>query len=99
MVSGNLESTARRSAPLVGGAVSHTMFDRAMCTVQRAFCALRGHDSLLHFDHNRVCLLCPSCGYETPGWQIDGTPPQIRFHGDPGRRLVAVRLMETRKVA
>jgi hypothetical protein len=38
---------------------------------RRAFCALRGHELLLHFEPNRLSLRCPICGAETPGWQLD----------------------------
>ena len=37
--------------------------------VRIAFCALHGHDLLLHFERGRrVCLRCVNCGHETPGW-------------------------------
>ncbi len=39
--------------------------------VQQAICSLHGHDSLLQFEQNRMFLRCTSCGYETPGWEID----------------------------
>jgi hypothetical protein len=35
-------------------------------------CGFRGHDLLLHFEKNRICLRCPFCGYETAGWTITG---------------------------
>jgi hypothetical protein len=32
-------------------------------------CALHGHELMFHFERGRrVCLRCPNCGYETPGW-------------------------------
>lgn len=43
---------------------------RARARVHRAFCVLRGHDLMFHFERGRrVCLRCADCGHETPGWQ------------------------------
>jgi hypothetical protein len=86
-------SAARASGP---GVVA-----RALAAVQHAFCSLRGHDNLLHFDHNRMFLRCATCGYETPGWQIDRTRPRLRFHGDPRRQILVGpgNLVSTRKIA
>ena len=42
--------------------------------LRRFICGLHGHDSLLHFGDGRVSLLCSSCGHETPGWDVKGTP-------------------------
>jgi hypothetical protein len=33
-------------------------------------CGLSGHDSLLHFQHGRMSLMCVLCGHETPGWDL-----------------------------
>lgn len=49
-------------------------------------CALRGHDSVLHFEPHRVMMRCTSCGHDTPGWQIGGRGPRRRYEGD-ARRL------------
>jgi NADH:ubiquinone oxidoreductase subunit F (NADH-binding) len=76
-----------------------TMVGRAVAAVQHAFCSLRGHDNLLHFDHNRMCLRCTSCGHETPGWEIDGIRPRLRFHGDPERQLARTRFAAARRIA
>ena len=38
--------------------------------VREALCGLRGHDFLLHFESQRICLECPTCGHRTPGWQL-----------------------------
>jgi hypothetical protein len=61
-----------------------------MVTQLRQFiCGLHGHDSLLHFEHGRISLLCTSCGHETPGWDVkgaparDGQPAQHRLSGVP----------------
>jgi hypothetical protein len=51
-------------------------------------CRLRGHDMLPQFNSNRLYLKCMSCGHETPGWQLPGTHPVARFHGDARRHMV-----------
>jgi hypothetical protein len=44
----------------------------AWAWIGKTLCGLRGHDLLLHFETNRVCLECSSCGHQTPGWQLNG---------------------------
>jgi hypothetical protein len=43
---------------------------RALSNVRRFFCGLHGHDALLHFEQGKLSLQCTSCGYETPGWDL-----------------------------
>ena len=50
--------------------------NRTIEAVRQLFCALHGHDSLLHFRQARLSLVCTSCGYETPGWELNGVPPR-----------------------
>ena len=38
--------------------------------VRQALCGVAGHENLMHFTADRVCLQCMSCGYETPGWSM-----------------------------
>ncbi|HWQ00052.1 MAG TPA: hypothetical protein VNK92_06240 [Vicinamibacterales bacterium] len=61
---------------------------RAIDALRQAYCGLRGHDSLLHFEANRVLLRCTSCGYESPGWEIGPRRPRLRFEGDVERHLL-----------
>ncbi len=42
------------------------VFDR----VRQLYCGLHGHDSLLQFEQDRMCLKCTSCGHESPGWEV-----------------------------
>lgn len=63
------------------------------------FCGLRGHDSVLHFEGNRVMMRCTSCGYDTPGWEISGRGPRRRFDGDSRRHLLATQRLVLRKSA
>lgn len=45
---------------------------RAAVQARQFICGLHGHDSLLHFEQGRMSLLCASCGYESPGWDVKG---------------------------
>jgi hypothetical protein len=38
--------------------------------LRRFFCALHGHDNILHFEQDRLSLRCLSCGYRTTGWSL-----------------------------
>ncbi len=64
-------------------------FSRIWRQMQSMFCSLHGHDSLLHFDQNRIYLRCASCGHETPGWELDERRPRIRFRGDARRQYLS----------
>jgi hypothetical protein len=67
-----------------------------MVTQLRQFiCGLHGHDSLLHFEHGRISLLCTSCGHETPGWDVKGTKGR---EGEPAS-IVRMSLAESRRAA
>ena len=52
-------------------------------------CGLHGHDAVLHFEGNRVMMRCTSCGYDTPGWEISGQGPRLRYAGDAGRHAAS----------
>lgn len=72
--------------------------DRTVAYVRRFFCGLHGHDALLHFEQGRLSLMCVSCGYETPGWDVGGVPPRTEPTAVP-RRLVRLPLVSERRVA
>jgi hypothetical protein len=61
-------------------------------------CSLHGHDSLLHFEHGRISLLCSSCGSETPGWDVKGVPAR-REVASARPRLVLKPLVRQSRVA
>jgi hypothetical protein len=44
---------------------------RVVDRVRQMVCGLHGHDSLLHFERDRMYLRCVSCGHETPGWELN----------------------------
>ena len=45
---------------------------RLVSQLRQFVCGMHGHDTLMHFEHGRISLLCASCGYETPGWDTKG---------------------------
>jgi hypothetical protein len=47
--------------------------------MREAICSLHGHDLLLHFESQRICLECSSCGHQTPGWQLAATRRPARI--------------------
>jgi hypothetical protein len=62
---------------------------RAMTRLGQVLCGVSGHDSVLHFERNRVMMRCTSCGFDTPGWEISGRGPRRRYEGDAHRHLLA----------
>ena len=61
---------------------------RLASRVGQVICGLHGHDSVLHFEANRVMMRCTSCGHDTPGWEISGKGPRKRYEGDSHRHLL-----------
>ena len=72
---------------------------RAIGRFGQVLCGLRGHDSVLHFEGNRVMMRCTSCGHDTPGWEITGRGPRKRFDGDAHRHLLLPQRLVLRKTA
>jgi hypothetical protein len=86
--------TAEETAP---ARASNT---RMMDLLRQMFCALHGHDSLLHFEQERMSLRCVSCGHETPGWELNETPPTVTVRGDARRHALArPQLVSARRIA
>jgi len=52
--------------------------------LQRLLCSLHGHTSLLQFEPGRMYLVCASCGYETPGWEIGRGRRTLRLASERG---------------
>lgn len=67
--------------------------------VKQMWCGLHGHDSLLQFEHDRIFLRCVSCGHETPGWDLNETPPTAAIRTDGQGSLVQPQLISARRVA
>jgi hypothetical protein len=75
------------------------LINRAIGCLGQLLCGLRGHDSVLHFEGNRVMMRCTSCGHDSPGWEINGRAPRKRFDGDARRHLIATPRLVFRKSA
>ena len=75
--------------------------ERMLDRVREAFCGIQGHDSLLKFQRDRMFLKCLSCGHESPGWDLNRTPPTVVARADT-RRVALVRrpqLISARRTA
>jgi hypothetical protein len=75
------------------GRSTGTFAARVMARLDQVLCGVRGHDSVLHFEGNRVMMRCTSCGHESPGWEITGRGPRQRYEGDHRRHRLAPRLV------
>jgi len=72
------------------------MIDR----LRQMFCGLHGHDTLLQFEQDRMFLRCVSCGHQTPGWELNETPPTVTLRGDARHhRLARPHLISARRIA
>ena len=82
------------------GALRKGSSGRVMDVLRQMFCALHGHDTLLHLEQERMSLRCGSCGHETPGWELNEAPPTVTVRGD-ARRLALARpeLIGARRIA
>jgi len=76
-----------------------SVLTRAVGRLGQMFCGLRGHDSVLHFEGNRVMMRCTSCGHDSPGWEISGRGPRKRYEGDARRHLLTPQRLTLRKSA
>ena len=66
--------------------------------VRHFICGLHGHDALLHFERERISLQCTSCGYETPGWDLNASAP-VEPEPEPTTRFIRLPLFGERRVA
>jgi hypothetical protein len=74
--------------------------ERVLDRVREVFCGLHGHDSMLQFEQDRLCLKCVSCGHESPGWELNETPPTVVAHADTRRQSLArPQLIGARRIA
>ncbi len=89
MVTNCVEQIMTQPVATTAEVTTRGVFLRLWKRIQFLLCSLHGHDPLLHYDQNRVFLRCASCGYETPGWELDKRRPRIRFRGDTERLYMA----------
>lgn len=76
-----------------------TLLNRAVGYLGQFLCGLHGHDSVLHFEGNRVMMRCTSCGHESPGWEVSSRAPRVRLEGDARRHRLAPSRLVLRKTA
>jgi hypothetical protein len=68
--------------------------------LRQILCGLHGHDSLLHFEQERMSLRCASCGHESPGWELNEVPPTVTVRGDARRHAIQrPQLVSARRIA
>ncbi|HKB13189.1 MAG TPA: hypothetical protein VKD69_21140 [Vicinamibacterales bacterium] len=73
---------------------------RVIDRLRQMYCGLHGHDTLLQFEQDRMFLRCVSCGHETPGWELNETPPTVTVRGDARHhRLARAQLINARRIA
>jgi hypothetical protein len=92
--------TAQDGLRTTAGSERPDAFARVLESLRQMFCGLRGHDTMLHFEDERMALRCVSCGHETPGWELNEVPPTITVRGD-ARRLALARpqFINARRIA
>jgi hypothetical protein len=78
---------------------SETLTTRTLARIGQWLCGMRGHDSVLHFEGNRVMMRCTSCGHDSPGWEITGRGPRQRYEGDRRRHVLVPQRLVLRKTA
>ena len=69
------------------------LMSRMVTKLGRVVCGFHGHDAVLHFEGNRVMMRCTSCGHDTPGWEVSGQGPRLRYEGDARRHTLKPRLV------
>jgi hypothetical protein len=73
--------------PTTAGTESGGLLARVSERLSQTLCGFRGHDTLLHFEDERMSLRCVSCGFETPGWELNEVPPTVTVRGDARTRF------------
>jgi hypothetical protein len=76
-----------------------SVINRASVKIGQWLCAMRGHDSVLHFEGKRVMMRCTSCGHDSPGWEVSGRGPRQRYEGDRRRHVLVPQRLVLRKTA
>jgi hypothetical protein len=99
MVTGYPQRLTATSTGTAQNQAAGGLLSKAIGRVSQVLCGFRGHDSVLHFEGNRVMMRCTSCGHDSPGWEINGRAPRKRYEGDPRRHLITRPRMVLRKSA
>jgi hypothetical protein len=83
---------------------------RVLEWIRQSYCGLHGHDTMLHFEKDRMFLQCVSCGHQTPGWDLDlneiprstvtvRPEPAVAVRPEPARRVLRPHLVSARRIA
>jgi hypothetical protein len=99
MVTNYPQRLTAASTSIATNGTTATLVNRVSVRIGQWLCAMRGHDSVLHFEGNRVMMRCTSCGHDSPGWEISGRAPRQRFEGDRRRHVLAPQRLVLRKTA
>jgi hypothetical protein len=51
-------------------------------------CGITGHNVMLRYAPARLSLQCTSCGYESPGWELE--PPRASRSPQPARLTASI---------
>jgi hypothetical protein len=67
------------------------LMERLLDVVRVALCGLRGHDTVLHYEPERLALRCLNCGQQSVGWSLPLNPPPKSpgFAAFPSRAAVS----------
>lgn len=52
--------------------------------MRRLLCGIVGHQTILHFEHDRLSLQCLTCGYRSRGWRLGPEVPRAPLSTDGG---------------
>jgi hypothetical protein len=99
MVTNYPQRLTATTTTLDSNATAASVMNRFLMRVGQLLCAMRGHDSVLHFEGNRVMMRCTSCGHDSPGWEINGRGPRQRYEGDHRRHVLVPKRLVLRKTA
>ena len=83
---------------------------RVLEWIRQSYCGLHGHDSMLHFERDRMFLQCVSCGHQTPGWELEldevvrppvavRPEPAVAVRQESARRVLRPHLVGARRIA
>ena len=72
---------------------------RMLGWIRQAYCGLHGHDTLMHFERDRMSLQCASCGHETTGWALSERRPMVSARAETRAAFRRPRLVSARRIA
>jgi len=70
---------------------TESVMARVASRLSQTLCGLSGHDTVMHFEGQRVMMRCTSCGHDTPGWEVTGRGPRRRYEGDAKRHQIVTK--------